>query len=185
VKFPTVITTFHYIRDGDLLLTSFSMSPKFAPRMKAASPAKHFIFAFLIAIVLYVVFYTAIEHRRTRNGPWQATFASDGTNAPTIVINQPKLKIANVKLVFPDNKAPATNAMVVFDPPRPVPFNLPFGQCIFLDTTFQPGTVVFNIYGHEIQLIPRVLTIDKKEYPWQSESTISLTGQGILKAPAK
>jgi hypothetical protein len=161
------------------------VSPKFAQQMKAAGPAKHFILAFLIAIVLYVVFYTAIEHRRTRSGPWQVTFTSDGTNAPTVIINESKLKITNVKLVFPNEKAPATNALVVFDPPKPVPFDLPFGQCIFLDTTFQTGTVVFNIYGHEIQLIPRVLTIDKKEYPWQSESTISLTGQGILKAPAQ
>ncbi|EEF59441.1 hypothetical protein [Pedosphaera parvula] len=153
--------------------------------MKSASPAKHFILAFLIALVLYVVFYTTIEHRRTRNGPWRVTFSSDTTNAPIVIINEPKLNISNVRLVFPNMKAPATNATVVFDPPRPVPFDLPIGQCIFLDTTFQPGTVVFNIFGHEIQLIPRVLTIDKKEYPWQSDATIPLTEKGILQAMPK
>jgi len=43
-----------------------------------------------------------------------------------------------------------------------------------MDTTFQPGTVVFTNFGHEIQLLPRVLTIDKVERPWQSGTTIDL-----------
>jgi hypothetical protein len=63
---------------------------------------------------------------------------------------------------------------MVFDQPQPVPFEVPFGQVIFEDTTFQPGTIVFKMFGHEIQLLPRVLTIDKLEYPWQSEKTVSL-----------
>jgi hypothetical protein len=43
-----------------------------------------------------------------------------------------------------------------------------------MDTTFLPGTLVFELFGHEIQLLPRVLTIDKKEQPWRSNETIAL-----------
>jgi hypothetical protein len=151
--------------------------------MKSASPAKHFILAFLIALVLYAVTYSAIEHRRTKNGPWHVTFMAETSGVPAIVVDEPKLGISRLKITFPNEHAAATNSTVIFDPPRAVPFDIPFGQCIFLDTTFQPGTVVFNLYGHEIQLLPRVLTIDKTEYPWQSDTTMVVTNAAILKIP--
>ena len=43
--------------------------------------------------------------------------------------------------------------------------NLPFGEMIFQDPTFLPGTVTMRQFGHEIELLPRVLIIDKKEIP--------------------
>ena len=142
--------------------------------MKLPGPLKHFILAFLIAVIVYAVFYTWIEHRRTRNGPWRVTFNSE-SGTPVVIINQPKLQIENVTISFSDEKA-STNVTqtTIFDPPRPVPFDVPFGKCIFIDTTFQPGNVTFNLFGHEIQLLPRVLTIDFKEYPWKSGTNISL-----------
>ena len=141
--------------------------------MKFPGPLKHLVFAFVIALVLYVSFYRAIEHRRTRNGPWQVAF-TNALGAPALVINEPKLAISNVTIRFPGRPPSSSNSFIVFDPPQPVPFDVPFGQCIFMDTTFQPGTVVFTIFGHEIQLLPRVLTIDKVEQPWQSGTTIDL-----------
>jgi hypothetical protein len=45
---------------------------------------------------------------------------------------------------------------------------------VFLDTTFLPGTVALSLFGHEVQLLPRVLTIDKVEKAWRSGETISL-----------
>ena len=33
---------------------------------------------------------------------------------------------------------------------------------------FLPGVVTMNILGHEIELMPRTLVIDKKEVPWDS-----------------
>jgi hypothetical protein len=151
--------------------------------MKSAGPAKHFILAFLIALVLYAVTYSAIEHRRTKNGPWHVGFIAETSGVPAIVIDEPKLGISHLKITFPGEHASTTNSTVIFDPPKAVPFDVPFGQCIFLDTTFQPGTVVFNLYGHEIQLLPRVLTIDKTEYPWQSDTTLAVTNAPILKVP--
>ena len=141
--------------------------------MKFPGPLKRFIFAFVIALVLYVSFYRAIENRRTRNGPWQVTF-TNALGAPALLINEPMLAISNVTIRFPGRPASPTNSFIVFDPPQPVPFDVPFGQCIFMDTTFQPGTVVFSNFNHEIQLLPRVLTIDKQERPWQSGTTIDL-----------
>jgi len=34
--------------------------------------------------------------------------------------------------------------------------------------------VVFKMFGHEIQLLPRTLTIDKLEQPWFSNTNIAL-----------
>jgi len=152
--------------------------------MKRAGPLKHFILAFTIALLLYATLYSGIEHRRIRNGPWQVTF-QNGTGLATVIVNEPKLHISNLKINFPSEPAPLTNSTIIFDRPQPVPFAVPFGQCVFMDTTFQPGTVVFNIFGHEIQLLPRVLTVDKKEYPWQSDASISLMHNGGWPAPAK
>jgi hypothetical protein len=143
--------------------------------MKPAGPLKLFVSAFVIAVLVYAVAFYAIEHRRTKNGPWRVTFSSaDGASPPSLVIDEPQLNIANFKIDFPGQTAPATNAVLVFDQPQEVPFAVPFGNCIFMDAISLPGTVAFNIFGHEIQLIPRVLTIDKKEYPWQSNATLDL-----------
>jgi hypothetical protein len=167
------------------LLTSCPDASTLAATMKSTGSLKHFLLAFVIALVLYVVAYSFIENRRTRNGPWLVSFTQENAGPPTVTINEPKLNIANVRITFPNKSSMPTNAIWLFSKPKPVPFSVPFGSCIFEDTTFQPGTVVFNLFGHEIQLIPRVLTIDSKEYPWKSESTLALTNGGILPNPAR
>lgn len=144
--------------------------------MKLSGEIRHFILAFVLALVCYVVFYHAIEHRRVRKGPWQVTFTTNAAGAPALVINQHKLAITNVWIIFPDQPDPAPNTLgsLVFAQPQPVPYPVPFGKCVFMDTTFLPGTVTFELYGHEIQLLPRVLTIDRQEHPWQSQTTNTL-----------
>jgi hypothetical protein len=170
---------------------------------KATGPFKHFVFAFLIALALYAVAYSFIENRRTRKGPWLVTFtyaptasvsppllgeragvrASQRTyqtnsQQPSLTINQPWLNLSNVVITFPDSASDTrianTNETIDFRVPKDVPFNVPFGTCIFEDTTFLPGTIVFKMFGHKIQLIPRVLTVDGKEYPWKSDSMLNV-----------
>jgi hypothetical protein len=141
--------------------------------MKQSGPLKHFIYPFFIAVAIYLVSYSGIEHLRTRHGPWQVTFTNE-LSIPALVINEPQLNIANLSITFPGQSAQMTNATMSFAQPQEVPFDVPFGQCVFEDTTFQPGTIAFKLFGHEIQLLPRVLTIDKKEYPWQSNTTMPL-----------
>lgn len=143
--------------------------------MKSGGQLKHFIFAALIAVIAYAACFYAIEHQRARNGPWQVTFAGGEGKPPSMNINEPRLGIANLKISFPRQTVSATNATVIFDRPREVPFELPFGQCVFMDALTQPGTVTMVMFGHEIQLVPRVLTIDKKEYPWRSDAAIEVT----------
>jgi len=140
--------------------------------------SKHLLIAFLISLVVYVVFYTFIEDSRTHNGPWQLTFTTNDHNEAALVINQPKLHITNVTFVFPNQLFAKTNlASITFSQPIGTPFDLPFGQCIFMDMTSLPGTLVFEISGHEIQLLPRVLTVDKQEQPWQPDDRFSLPEQ--------
>ena len=47
-------------------------------------------------------------------------------------------------------------------------FTVPFGECIYQDLMFLPGVVTMNLLGHEIELMPRTLVIDKKEVPWST-----------------
>ena len=147
---------------------------------------KHFILAFLLAIICYVFFYYNIEDRRTRKGPWEITFTNDVSGNPELIINQPKLAITNAQITFTNQRAgtafrPTTLA---FNQPRQVPYPVPLGACVFMDTTFLPGTVTLQLFNHEIELIPRVLKIDGQEHPWLSESTITLHPTSGKAAPA-
>ena len=165
--------------------------------MKSDSVAKHFILAFVLALVCYAAFYLAIEHRRTRKGPWHVAFTDSATGAPLIVINQPSLGITNVQISFPGQSVPAKEAVgavaseqsgrssprtshqslsttLDFAKPQPVPYEVPFGKCVFMDTTFLPGSVTFRLFDHEIELLPRVLIIDHREHPWRAHATIAL-----------
>jgi len=146
--------------------------------MKSDHLFRHLAVPFVIAVLVYVVFYTGIEYRRNHKGPWQVEFTKDATGAPALVINQTKLSITNVQISFPGENE-QTNPQVTsfaFSQPRDVPYEVPFGKCVFMDTTFLPGTIVFDLFGHEIQLIPRVRTIDGKEIPWKANMMIPVAG---------
>jgi hypothetical protein len=144
--------------------------------MKSDGPLKHFILAFVLAVICYAFFYTKIENRRTRKGPWTVTFTNSFEGWPQLVIDQPKLSITNVQINFPEQSAKSTQKhdKLVFSQPRPVPFEVPFGKCVFMDTTFLPGTVTFEMFGHEIELLPRALIIDGQERPWLPTNSITL-----------
>jgi len=140
------------------------------------NPAKHFIVPLLAAVVIYIIAYGGIEHLRNRKGPWQVTFTrAEGAGFPALLINQPTLQIINVHLVF-TNQPQFTNppSHLSFQRPKLVPYDLPFGRCIFMDTTFLPGTVTMQIFGHELELLPRVLIIDHEEHAWRSGDTIAV-----------
>jgi len=154
--------------------------------MKSDGPLKHFAIAFLIAAACYAVFYPTIENRRVRKGPWEVTFTNTNEGVPIVVINQPKLSITNVQLSFPDQPALPAHAgtNLTFAQPREVPYKVPLGQCVFMDTTFLPGTVTFQLAGHEIELLPRVLIIDRQERPWVCDQTITLHQERGLRPTA-
>jgi len=145
--------------------------------MKSDGFFKQLVAAFIVTLAIYIIAYRAIEDHRTHNGPWQIAFTNDASSAPALLINQPKLAITNVLIVFPNEVKPMfTNqaAALVLNAPRAVPFDVPFGKCVFMDATSMPGTIVFEMFGHEIQLLPRVLTIDGVEQSWLSQKEIIL-----------
>ena len=155
--------------------------------MKSDGVAKHLILAFVLALICYGAFYGAIEHRRTRKGPWRVAFTKGAGGVPVIVIDQPRLGITNVQISFPGQPLPPTSppstshspqsivtTTLFFAQPRPVPYAVPFGECVFMDTTFLPGTVTFRLFEHEIELLPRTLIIDHREHPWQAGAAIVL-----------
>jgi hypothetical protein len=139
--------------------------------MKRESMAKHFGIVFFAAVLLYLVSFYGIEHLRTRKGGWQVSFRTDTAGIPRLIIAQPRLGISNVTLEFPDQRLGQSNvgSSIVFDQPIT---NVPFGRVVYLDTTFLPGSIVFELFGHQIQLLPRVLMVDRKEMPWRSGMTL-------------
>jgi hypothetical protein len=150
---------------------------------RADGTLKLFLTAFLIAVFAYVTFFSCDAYLRTRNGPWLVTFASDAADTPTITINEPKLGIAGVRIVFNREKTPSRRSSeVAFTRPR---MPVPFGKVIFDDLMYQPGNVTLDLFGHEIQLLPRVLTVNQKEFPWRSNTILTLTPKDKLPAPPR
>ena len=52
--------------------------------------------------------------------------------------------------------------------------NAIFGEVIYEDLTFLPGVITFNLFGHEIELMPRVLVANRREVLWQKGGVIDL-----------
>jgi len=128
---------------------------------------KHLGIAFAAALGLYLIGFSWVEHRRTRLGPWEVTFLKEKGSAPLIRINQPSLQITNVQIEFiTASEVPQTNDAVAFVAGRAVPFPVPFGQCVFIDPLFLPGTVTLDVFEHRIQMLPRSLTIDGRTHEW-------------------
>jgi hypothetical protein len=145
--------------------------------MKFGGTAKHILMAIILASVGYFAIYHFIEGRRTQRGPWDVRFLQSPGQDPRLVINQPNLAITNVEVVFPLPGTPIDtnlNVQIVFDRPREVPFPVPFGECALMDLRFLPGTVTLRLFGHELELLPRALMVNRQEHPWQKDMVLML-----------
>jgi hypothetical protein len=141
--------------------------------MKREKAMRHFVWVFVAALGLYAATYALLEHLRNRKGGWQVTFMCATAGEPSVSVSQPWLNIANLTLVFPDHRcqnASFTNT-ILFD--RPIK-TIPFGRVVYLDTTFLPGSVVLDLFGQQIELLPRVLVVNGREFPWQPEAILEL-----------
>src|SRR5687767_15255848 len=145
--------------------------------MRTDSVIKTFGIGFVLALVLYIAGFSWIQHKREYKGPWIVTFASDEAGTPYLLVTQKHLQIEPHKIVFADQHIERTNLLrtVRFEGPTT---NAAFGEIVFQDPTFLPGTVTFNFWSHEIELMPRTLVINKEEIPWHSKTNITLTGEG-------
>lgn len=128
---------------------------------------------FGVVLVLYLMAFHGIEHMRHRKGPWVVEFSRNEAGDPAVVVSQGWLGIESVALQFPGERAEsvALPQRVAFERPGR---GIPFGEVLYEDLTFLPGVVTFNLFGHEVELLPRVLLINKREVPWESGRVISL-----------
>ncbi len=140
--------------------------------MQASGFAKPILVGLLLAVAIYAGGFALDQHLRTRRGPWEVTFTTEPSGAPAILVNQRKLNVANLKIVFLGETRTNVHDAVVFDvPQKPIPF----GKVKFEDLTYLPGTVTFDFFGHEIELLPRTLYINRKAYPWTPNEAITLS----------
>src|SRR2546426_376073 len=146
--------------------------------MKSAITPKSVALWFLIVLGVYLASFYGMEHWNQKKGPWEVAFNTDAMGNPSIVIDQPGLNISAVEIIFAGEKESPSNLgeKVLFDKPATsLPVPMPLGEVIYQDLRTLPGVVTFNFFGHEVELLPRVLIANKKEIPWKSGSVIELT----------
>jgi hypothetical protein len=132
----------------------------------------HLIGALILAVVIYAGGFWFDQHLRTRRGPWQIEFTRASDDSPMIVIHQAGLGIDDVQVLFPGEVAPAPSSTIRFDvPERPVPW----GRVKYEDLTYLPGVVTLELFGHEIELLPRTLYVNRQAAAWNSGTNITLT----------
>ena len=141
--------------------------------MKSGLSSKSVVLTFLLVLGLYLAVFYGIEFWRHKQGPWDVTFTTDASGNPGIVIYQPSLNISSVEILFPGEKTLVTNRSqrMLFDRPLKT---LPFGKRVHEDLTSLPGVETLDLFGHEIELLPRTLVVNRKEIPWRSEMVIEL-----------
>ena len=139
--------------------------------MKPAAAAKPFLIIFLVVLAFYLGSFHGLEFLRHRKGPWQLEFGANNQSEPTVIIRQPANQITNLTLIFHGEKVTNNAGTASF---AKVKQSLPFGRLLYEDLTFLPGVLTFDFYGHEIEVLPRVLVVNKREFPWQSGTTIDL-----------
>ena len=150
--------------------------------MKQERFSRHLLVAFSLSLALYVFGYWFIESRRVVDTPWQVTFTTNGTRLVTVTLEQLSQKLGPVTVQFAETNQNAGHGAqtIRFDTPRPVPFPVPGGQCIFQDTTFLPGTVVLAFGTTKIQMIPRALSIGTNEIRWESGKRVTVEATSSL-----
>lgn len=149
--------------------------PSPAPRSHRAW--RVFAIPAIAALIGYVLLYQFDARLRVAKGPWEVTFLHAPPEPPSLVIRQPALGVDDVTIrilgetVTNDPTAPSLPATVRFDAPQLL---IPFGRMAFDDLMYLPGTVVLHCFGHEIQMLPRGLFLNRREHPWASGSTFTL-----------
>ena len=141
--------------------------------MKGDNLVKHLLIVSVIVVAGYFGLFYLNEWLRTRRGAWEVSFATEN-GTPTLTVTEPVLKIAGVKLLFPGESTTNIPAPVHWTFDDVTKTNLPFGTLIFNDLTYLPGAVTMNLFGHEIELIPRTLVVNRKQIDWEPDKTILL-----------
>jgi hypothetical protein len=126
---------------------------------------------FAATCIIYLLVFLVFEKRRNTHGGWEILFEASPGNPALVSISQPHLGISNVNLKFdvPHTISNVVSEKVIFNSPH---LTTPFGKVIVLDTRYLPGTIVLNLFSNEVQVLPRILTINDIEYPWVSGTNL-------------
>jgi hypothetical protein len=129
---------------------------------------------FVAALVFYFIAYSWLNRKQTASGPWQVQFTTNAAGIPELVIQQTNRGIANVHVRFAgETLSPRQQVgLVEFRKPQTP---TPFGAVIYDDLMFLPGTVTLDCFGHEVELLPRTLVLNRKPVAWVSNTTNELT----------
>lgn len=128
----------------------------------------------VLALIGYFALYAFDAHLRDRRGPWEVTFNRDADGTPAVRIEHAALGIQRVEVRFVGERvepAAGVPATVRFDEPQKP---LPFGTNAFADLMYLPGTVVLHCFGHEVQMLPRTLYLDREARGWTNGATYRL-----------
>src|SRR5215207_6731769 len=137
--------------------------------MNSGSTPRWIALVFVAALAFYFAGFYGLEYLRVRKGAWKVAFEPNPGGDPVLRITQPSVGVIDMKLIFHGERATNQPATVHFDT---VQKNALFGDVIYEDLTFLPGVVTFNLFGHEIELVPRVLVVNKHEIAWQSGGVV-------------
>lgn len=156
--------------------------PPESPATPSASTPAWRIFAIpaVAALLGYVLLYRIDSGLRVSKGPWEVTFLRTSNGAPALAIRQPHLGIGDVSVRLLGetvSESSSSTGTVLFDAPRRP---LPFGTNAFDDLMYLPGTVVLHCFGHEIQMLPRGLFLNRREHPWAGPTNYDLTADQKL-----
>jgi hypothetical protein len=139
--------------------------------MQSGFTARSIALLFLVVLTLYAVVFSALEKARQRKGPWEVGFQTNTQGDPMLLVSQAKLGLREVRIIVHGENPSTATGRVVFDR---VKQPVPFGSVIYEDLTFLPGVVTFDLFGHEIELLPRALIANKQLVSWQSGMTMDL-----------
>jgi hypothetical protein len=138
---------------------------------------KHLLIGFGLALLIYIGFFSCDQHVRQRKGPWQVVFGTNAAGWAGIEVSQPFLGVHS-KITFLSEKATNYGTVAFDNPEKPIPF----GKVKFEDLTYLPGSVAFDFFGHEVELLPRTLYLNKHEHPWHENEVIELKAEEKLPA---
>ena len=132
---------------------------------------KLIIILLITLLVVIAAFIFIIKPIRERS-PWNIKFEiSDGI--PSIYISNNTPMVPATKIIF-------SNEKINRDLSENIAFEkhninkIPFGEITFTDVTLFPGRITLKLFNHEIDILPRALIIDKKEYKWGERLIIDL-----------
>jgi hypothetical protein len=132
----------------------------------------HLLGALALAAAIYGGGFWLDHQLRTRRGPWAIEFTRARDDSPMIVIHQPSLGIRDVRVRFPGEVATNPPSTVRFDAPEHA---VPWGRVKYEDLTYLPGVVTLELFGHEIEMLPRTMYVNRQPVPWITATNITLT----------